>query len=184
MSSATKAAGGWRNRRAARWFRKLGGKAEGRQGQSTVEAAFALPVLLTMTLLLLQPGIVLYDRIVMQGAASEACRLLATTDDAGLAEDFVRRRLGAVPQLDQFHVHSSGCTWLIELSGDETANVTSAHLATEVRPLPLMDGVLVLLGMTNDKGNLVVEVESTQQVQPDWVDGAVEGRAPSDWVGI
>ena len=31
-------------------------------GQSTVEAAFALPVLMVLFLLLLQPGIILYDR--------------------------------------------------------------------------------------------------------------------------
>lgn len=155
-------------------------------GQSTVEAAFALPVFVLLVLLLLQPGIVLYDRIVMQGAASEACRLLASTTDggSGLAEDFVRRRLGAVPQLDQFHVHSGGCSWRIELEGDESSNATSARIATEVKPLPLMDGALALLGLTNGQGNLVVEVESHQQVQPDWVDGAVEGRDPSRWAGI
>lgn len=155
-------------------------------GQSTVEAAFALPVLVLLVLLLLQPGIVLYDRIVMQGAASEACRLLASTSegDSGLAEDFVRRRLGAVPQLDQFHVHSSGCSWRIELSGNESSNVASARIATEVKPLPLMDGALALLGLTNGQGNLVVVVESQQQVQPDWVGGAVEGRDPSNWAGI
>ncbi len=156
------------------------------RGQSTVEAAFALPVLVLLVLLLLQPGIILYDRVVMQGAASEACRLLATTSggDAGLAEDFVRRRLGAIPQLDQFHVHSEGCSWVIELTGDEASNVASARLATEVRPLPLMDGALALLGLTNGQGNLVVQVESQQQVQPDWVDEAVEGRDPSNWTGI
>lgn len=155
-------------------------------GQSTVEAAFALPVLVLLVLLLLQPGIVLYDRIVMQGAASEACRLLASTseNDSGLAEDFVRRRLGAVPQLDQFHVHSSGCSWRIELEGNESSNVASARIATEVKPLPLMDGALSLLGLTNGQGNLVVVVESQQQVQPDWIDGAVEGRNPSNWAGI
>lgn len=155
-------------------------------GQSTVEAAFALPVFVLLVLLLLQPGIVLYDRIVMQGAASEACRLLASTTDggSGLAEDFVRRRLGAVPQLDQFHVHSGGCSWRIELEGNESSNATSARIATEVKPLPLMDGALALLGLTNGQGNLVVEVESHQQVQPDWVDGAVEGRDPSRWAGI
>ncbi len=156
------------------------------RGQSTVEAAFALPVLVLLVLLLLQPGIILYDRVVMQGAASEACRLLATTSggDVGLAEDFVRRRLGAIPQLDQFHVHSEGCSWVIELTGDEASNVASARLATEVRPLPLMDGALALLGLTNGQGNLVVQVESQQQVQPDWVDEAVEGRDPSNWTGI
>lgn len=182
MSSATRPAGREGKRRPRVRLRTL---REGK-GQSTVEAAFALPVLVLLTLLLIQPGIVFYDRMVMQGAASEACRLMATTsgNDVGLAEDFVRRRLGAIPQLDQFHVHSGGCSWRIELAGDESSNVTSAKLATEVRPLPLMDGMLALLGATNAQGNLVIEVESQQQVQPDWVDGAVEGRDPSGWAGI
>ncbi len=47
------------------------------RGQGTVEAAFVLPVLLGLVLFLLQPGIVLYDRVVMKSAAAEACRLLA-----------------------------------------------------------------------------------------------------------
>ena len=42
-------------------------------GQATVEAAFLLPVLFVGLLLLMQPGILLYDRLVMQAAASEGC---------------------------------------------------------------------------------------------------------------
>ena len=34
-------------------------------GQATIEAAFIIPVLFILMLLLLQPGIVLYDRLVM-----------------------------------------------------------------------------------------------------------------------
>ncbi len=39
-------------------------------GQGTVEAALVLPVLLIALLLLIQPGILLYDRIVMENAAA------------------------------------------------------------------------------------------------------------------
>ena len=71
-------------------------------GQATVEAAFLLPVLFVGLLLLMQPGILLYDRLVMQAAASEGCRLLATKtaaagDMAESCEAFVRHRLGAIP---------------------------------------------------------------------------------------
>ena len=38
-------------------------------GQATVEAAFLLPVLFVGLLLLMQPGILLYDRLVKQAAA-------------------------------------------------------------------------------------------------------------------
>ena len=40
-------------------------------GHATVEAAFALPIALALVILLVQPGILLYDRIVMQQAAAE-----------------------------------------------------------------------------------------------------------------
>ena len=41
-------------------------------GQATVEAAFLLPVLFVGLLLLMQPGILLYDRLVMQAALCSA----------------------------------------------------------------------------------------------------------------
>ena len=40
-------------------------------GQATVEAAVLIPVLFTVLLLLIQPGIILYDRMVMNYAAAE-----------------------------------------------------------------------------------------------------------------
>ena len=40
-------------------------------GQSTVEGAFLIPVILLMLMLLIQPGILLYNRVVMQSAAEE-----------------------------------------------------------------------------------------------------------------
>ena len=85
-------------------------------GQATVEAAFLLPVLFVGLLLLMQPGILLYDRLVMQAAASEGCRLLATKtaaagDMAESCEAFVRHRLGAIPPVSCFHVHEGACSW-------------------------------------------------------------------------
>ncbi len=52
------------------------------RGQATVEAAFAVPVLMVLVLVLVQPGIILYDRIVMEGAAAAGCRLLATLPES------------------------------------------------------------------------------------------------------
>ena len=51
-------------------------------GQATVESAFLIPVLFTALLLLVQPGMVLYDRMVMAAAATDACRVLAVKTDA------------------------------------------------------------------------------------------------------
>lgn len=140
------------------------------RGQATIEAAFALPILMLLILLLLQPGVILYDRIVMQGAAAEGCRLLATADDssAGKSEDYIRRRLSAIPQVDFFHVHSSGCSWQISLSGNENAPSASVKISTEIKPLPLIGLGAGFLGATNANGNLVIEVEASSATQPSW----------------
>ena len=117
-------------------------------GQATVEAAFLLPVLFVGLLLLMQPGMLLYDRLVMQAAASEGCRLLATRtaaagDMAESCEAFIRHRLGAVPPVSCFHVHEGACSWDIQLEGDERSDVVRVTIVNEVRPLPLLDaGVL------------------------------------------
>lgn len=58
-------------------------------------------------LLVIQPGILLYDRMVMESAAAEGCRILATrttsqqTDDT-YYENFVRHRLGSIPEHEAF----------------------------------------------------------------------------------
>ncbi len=154
------------------------------KGQSTVEAAFALPILMILVLLLIQPAILLYDRMIMSSAASEGCRLYSTarSDMVGTCEDYVMRRLSAIPQMDQFHVHTSGCSWDISFSGGETSQVSKVEISTEVKPLPLLDSGMRLLGLLNARGNLVVEVDYTQTMQPDWVSNSKEGLNPESWV--
>ncbi len=157
--------------------------ASSESGQSTIEAAFALPVLMVLVLLLLQPGIILYDRIVMEGAAAEGCRLLATTQDVGrVEEDYLRRRLSAVPQADIFHVHSTGCTWDIALDGDERCQEVGVRIATQVKPLPLIDAGVRLFGLAGSHGNLTVEVERRMQTKDAWVAESPDGADPRRWV--
>ncbi|OUO92128.1 pilus assembly protein TadE [Gordonibacter sp. An230] len=164
-------------------------KEEARErGQATVEAAFLIPVLLVGLLLLVQPGILLYDRLIMHAAASEACRLLATkTDAAGdmaeSCEAYVRHRLGAVPPVSCFHVHEGGCSWEVSFEGDEGSEVVRVLIANEARPLPLLGAGGALLGILNERGNYRIEVEAEQQVQPEWVYSASAGDDPSEWVG-
>lgn len=151
-----------------------------KSGQATIEAAFAIPILMVLLLLILQPGIVLYDYIVMQGAASEGCRLIATsggmTDEN---EDYIRRRLSAIPQVDIFHVHSGGCSYQIEADGSETSNSVTVTISNEISPLPLVD---ILLSPFNGGENIKVEAKCTLATQPDWVLGSVGGKSPSEWV--
>ena len=155
------------------------------RGQATVEAAFAVPVLMVLVLMLVQPGIILYDRIVMEGAAAAGCRLLATLpeSDAELCEDFVMRRLGAVPPHDFFHVHGGGCSWEVELSGSEASSKVEITISTEVKPLPLIGFAAVLMGAGNDEGNFVVEVTSAMSTQPAWVLESRGSSNPAEWVG-
>lgn len=159
-------------------------RAMGERGQSTVEAAVALPVIFLLVLLLVQPGIVLYDRMVMAGAAAEGCRLLATSDgDASLCEEYVRRRLGAVPPLDIFHAHDSGCTWEVSCEGGGAADVARVTVRTELRPLPLLDGGAVLLGLANERGNLVVEVTAEAPTRAAWAQRSLAGSDVNGRVG-
>ena len=81
-------------------------------GQSTVEAAVLLPVLFVVFGLLLQPAILLYNRCIMNTAAAEACRLVATSsgDDAS-TRAYIEHRLEAIPKVPIFHA-------------DETWNIT------------------------------------------------------------
>ena len=158
------------------------------RGQGTVEAVFVIPVLFLLLLLLLQPGIILYDRLVMGNAAAEGCRLLATATDAagsmqGSCEAFIRHRLAAVPQHDCFHVHGGGCSWDIQLSGNESSGQVSVTISNEVRPLPLFDAGSKLLGLTNGNGNLVIQETVSMPTQPDWVAASPSGQNPAAWIG-
>lgn len=158
---------------------------EDERGQGTVEAAVVVPILFLLLLLLLQPGIVMYDRLIMGNAAAEGCRLLATAsgDMAGSCEAFIRHRLAAVPQHDCFHVHGGHCSWVIELVGDESSDEVTVRIVNELRPLPLFDAGSRLLGLSNANGNLEIEESVTMPTQPGWVSSSEFGLAPSSWVG-
>ena len=147
-----------------------------------------IPILFTALLLLVQPAIFLYDRIVMQAAAAEGCRLLATKNSSlgtmtDSCEAFIRHRLGAIPPLDCFHVHGGGCSWDITFSGDEASEMVEVVIKNEARPLPLLDAGATLLGMTNASGNIEISATVSMPTQPGWVSGSEVVRDPSAWVG-
>ncbi len=153
-------------------------------GQATVEAAFALPVLFLLVLLLVQPGIVLYDRMVMASAAAEGCRLLAAgAGDEGAAVALVKRHLGSVPAQENFHVHRSGCTWEVICEGGGAADRSRVTVRTEVRPLPLLDMGAALLGLVNERGNLVVEVTAEAPTRAPWAQRSLGGVSPQEKAG-
>lgn len=95
------------------------------RGQATVEGAFLIPVILLMLMLLIQPGILLYDRVVMQAAAAEGCRLVSTRppgDSSDAYKGYVLRRLGSVPQQKNFHVHGGSAPGKCRLRATRGAN--------------------------------------------------------------
>lgn len=80
-------------------MRRMGARARDARGQSTVEAAVALPVVFLLVLLLGAAGHrAVRPHVMGRVRAAEGCRLLATSDgDAATCEEYVRRRLGAIP---------------------------------------------------------------------------------------
>lgn len=155
-------------------------------GQAVVEAALLIPALLLSLLLLIQPGILLYTRMVMEGAAAEGCRILATTSEleqnTKAAEGFVKRRLASIPQQQNFHVHEPTCTWSIVLTGNETTSEVSVEISTEVKPLPLFDFGLEALGVLNGQGNYELKVSRQLTTKTEWVRENAIGSNPKRWI--
>jgi len=157
------------------------------RGQATVEAAVLIPILFLILLMLVQPAILLYTHMVMKGAASEGCRLLATRTSAGEVasesyHQFILHRLGSVPSQDNFHIHSAGCSWEIELEGDETTQEVAVTISNKVKLLPLFDAAYSLLGLADAEGYFVQQVSVSQVSQPAWVTENELGLNPEEWV--
>lgn len=160
----------------------------GTAGQATVEGAFVIPIVFVLLLLLMQPGILLYDRIVMDAAAAEGCRMLATRSSASGAdsaayEEAVRRHLGAIPQQENFHRHASGCSWVIQLDGDEHSTEVHVRIEGSVKLLPLIDLGGRLMGAADAEGSVTMVSEASAPTQDSWVAGSEFGMSPSQWVG-
>lgn len=143
-------------------------------GQAVVEAAFLIPVVFMLILLLCQPLILLYNRMVMENAVAEGCRLLSTKTSMGYYsaekyEGYVMRRLASIPPLEPFHVHDGLCSWEIELSGDEKARQVTVRITNKAKPLPLLGLGAGILGLCDDDGNFTQTAEATMPTQPSWV---------------
>lgn len=157
------------------------------KGQASVEAAILIPIFFILLLILIQPGILLYNRMVMQSAAAEGCRLLATrTGVVGSTEEqcekYILRRLGSIPPQDNFHVHNEGCSWEISLQGNETSMTVSVSITNTIRPLPLLGGLGQLLGFVDASGLVTQSVTVETSSQPDWVSKSVRGLDPGAWI--
>ena len=151
----------------------------GECGQTTVEAAFALPILFFSLALLLQPTVLLYDRCVMQSAAAEACRLQATQScSEGALRAFVERRLAMLPTLDLFH--TVACPWDVSVEGGGCGMPASVSVEGHVKTLPLAG--ITASTLTEDAGDgcALVRCEATSTLSPGWLEGSSGG--PDEWV--
>ena len=154
--------------------------------QATVEAAIMIPVIFLLILLLIEPGIILYDLTIMNSAASETCRVLATSSDedkSKICEPFARRRLQAIPQQDNFHKHIGGCSYEISFEGNQSSDYVSVSIVNQVRPLPLIGFLSSITGLLNDNNCFEISAVSRQRVKPAWVKNSPAGSNPDYWVG-
>jgi hypothetical protein len=158
----------------------------GQKGQGTVEAAFIIPIIFLIFLMLTQPVILFYNRLIMENAAAEGCRLLSTKTSFGRSSDdkyegYVLRRLASIPPVDIFHASASGKGWLIELEGDENSVEVTVTITNYLKPLPLIGWGASLLGLLED-GYLVQKVTVTMPTQPTWAQSPGVG-SPGSWPG-
>lgn len=149
------------------------------RGQSTVEAAFALPLLLALFALLLQPAVLLYDRCVMQSAAAETCRLAALgscSDEATRA--FAMRRLEVLPALDLFR--TDACAWEVQLGGGEGSGSASVCIKGHVKTLPLLGITASSMTEAAGDGCALMRCELASTLHPAWIGD--EAASPSEWI--
>lgn len=158
-----------------------------KQGQATLEAAYLIPVLFILLLLLIQPTILLYNHLVMHNAAALGCRALITKSDVmgtegEAVENFIRRRLSSIPQENHFHVHDQDCSYEITCEGSESSAEVRVVIRNEAEPLPLLGLGANLLGVTNERGNFDQVVEVTLPTTSSWVQENDLGLNPKSWV--
>ncbi len=63
----------------------MSGRSGGERGQSTVETALVLPVIVVLVLVVVQAGLVMRDRVLVVHAARAAARAVAVHPDAATA---------------------------------------------------------------------------------------------------
>ena len=140
-----------------------------------------IPIVLVGMLIAVQPAIVLYDRIVMEAAAAEGCRVLETLPESDMAtvRDYVLRRLDAVPAIPAFHVGS----WSVEVTGaGQQSQRVSVRISHAYEPLPLMGAGMQLVGLAQGDGLARQEVFRETRPHDEWALGSEFGLNFGDWV--
>ena len=139
-------------------------------GQAAVEAAFLLPVVSLLILMLVQPLCLLYAKAVMWDAAAETARAALTSSDEEELAAFARRRLAAVPDAGLFHRGE----WEVEIDGMEDALVT-VSVRGHAEAMPLL-GTLASVSFPSDGEGLILEASVSEALRPSWLVGSYD-----DW---
>lgn len=114
-------------------------------GQSCVEAAFLLPVLLVFLLLLLQPALMLYHALILENTCQEACRVLATCSndqDMRALDGFITHRLQVLPACFASSDDADAQPdWSVTTQGNAASREVGVTIEGYVRALPLVGGL-------------------------------------------
>lgn len=147
-----------------------------KQAQSSVEAAFIIPVCAVLLLCLLQTLCLFYTKAIMYSASQQAIRALQTTTDTGAVQAFVKRRLAMVPEVSLFH-NGGMQDWIVDCAKSE-AHLCQITIRGHAKPLPLFYGALRLFVDADEKG-IVLEEKTSSRVRPQWLEGDYEA-----WVSL
>ncbi len=152
-------------------------------GQATVEAVFLIPVMCVLLLILLQPALLLLNRLVMEMTANDVCRFVMTHDCKGMqshpyneAELYALRRLEAIPSVPILHEGF----WTVEIQGDECLGEVVIHIEHKVKPLPLLQVGLGFGDTLDSKGLLTQQLDRKRILHSEFE--CEIGLEPFDWV--
>ena len=112
------------------WVRRMRPSPREQSGTAAVEFALVLPLVLTIALALVQVGLLVRDRLLVESAARAGARAAAIQADPGAVNDAV---VGSVDGLDR-----SGITVSIARSGTQGDPVTVTVRYVSVVRVPLV----------------------------------------------
>lgn len=124
----------------------------GDKGQALVELPYAIVLICMLIILLVQPVIFLYTRMVLGQVAAGVCRIVATEAQtpAGSKEimmnSYAADKLQSMPNGKAFYVKGS---MRIEVKGNAKSEQIEVTVSVKQEPLPLM-GLFVNAGLAGD----------------------------------
>ena len=150
-----------------------------KNGQSTIEAAFLIPIIFLCLLILIQPIVLLVNHFAMEAAAYEGCRYAATCNDLeadAAIKNFVEKRLRIFPRVEVVHVPP----WNIKVEQDIENHEVSIGISHEVKPLPLVGSSILVLNSGFGTDFYHQEVKVRRTLHASWMDE--KPYEPKTWI--